>query len=525
MKIDTEILCSFIDGELDEQRAKAVRAALETDQELRREYEGLQKTAHLVRSLPRVSAPPELAATITAHAERSQLLGPTQQRQSRPSRFRWTLSMAASLLVGASLGILGYHAWPGRVAPAGAPAESVIIAGVEDYEGKDSSDMVLGRESAPSAKPSLGYIAKAKETSERGGEEIAASLPRRPTETPYAGKGGPRIARSGPLKDAPAKSRGAAYVDSTAMADRRSVETEQAQELAGALKAPRKEAAQLEQGARDALAFAGDVPRSGAKSAETSDEAYQAGISVQSALLKRKAVPLERQVLSYNFVNQGMAENLKFEAEPLNVKVVSKDSAKTLQFVQHWALSNSLIDLNEASAKVNFPAYAQVVYQGQPGKNTRAETRNSIFVRTTRRQAQDIDEQLQGQKPTVLSVSVKDEKKLLGALAPESAQQQTEALYQRRGFAYQEEDAEKQTDLQLKSRLAESAHRRRLRTPANGYLYDLSNQAQVISLEDLVTLVVLVEDAPLAVKTKAALPEAEPKSSKSGLPEDNAKPK
>ena len=29
----------------------------------------------------------------------------------------------------------------------------------------------------------------------------------------------------------------------------------------------------------------------------------------------------------------------------------------------------------------------------------------------------------------------------------------------------------------------------------------------------------------LAVKTNAALPEAEPKSNKSGLPEDNAKPK
>ena len=58
MKIDTEILCSFIDGELDEQTAQTVRAALETDQDLRREYESLRKTAQLVQSLPRVPAPP-----------------------------------------------------------------------------------------------------------------------------------------------------------------------------------------------------------------------------------------------------------------------------------------------------------------------------------------------------------------------------------------------------------------------------------------------------------------------------------
>ena len=105
MKIDTEILCSFIDGELDEQAAGEVRAALEADQSLCSEYEGLYKTAQMVRSLPRGPAPPDLAAMITAHSERSQLLGGTEAEPSRPSKFRWTLSMAASLLIGASLGI------------------------------------------------------------------------------------------------------------------------------------------------------------------------------------------------------------------------------------------------------------------------------------------------------------------------------------------------------------------------------------------------------------------------------------
>ncbi|GAG12241.1 unnamed protein product, partial [marine sediment metagenome] len=187
MKIDTEILCSFIDGDLDEQTARNVRAALETDQTLRREYEGLCKTAQLVRSLPRVCAPPELAATITAHAERSQLLGPTEPSQSRPSRLRWTLSMAASLLIGASLGILGYRAWPARVAPAREPAQPVIIARAERFAPEDSPEMVLARKAAPSATLGLDYRADAKEPSERAGEELVAGMPIRASKTGYAG--------------------------------------------------------------------------------------------------------------------------------------------------------------------------------------------------------------------------------------------------------------------------------------------------------------------------------------------------
>ena len=232
MKIDSEILCSFIDGELDEQKAQAVRAALETDQTLRREYEGLQKTAQLVRSLPRVSAPPELAATITAHAERSQLLGPTQQSQSRASRFRWTLSMAASLLVGASLGILGYRAWPSLVAPSLAPAESAIVTGADDYEAKDSSGIVLAPKAAPSAKLGLDYRADAGEPSEQAGEETAAGLPIHSAKTGRSAKGGVRISRSGPATGSPSKSFRGGFGESAdqIVTNGRSVETEQLQE-------------------------------------------------------------------------------------------------------------------------------------------------------------------------------------------------------------------------------------------------------------------------------------------------------
>ena len=524
MKIDTEILCSFIDGQLDEPSAQAVQAAIQTDQDLRREYEDLLKTAQLVRSLPQVSAPPDLSATITAHAERNQLLGPSDYPQSRPSKFRWTLSMAASLLVGVSLGILGYRTWPEQFAPSRAPSESAIVAEATDYEHKDQTEMVLARKPGPSVKLGWDYRANEKQTSDldgpaiagKAGEELEVGSPIR--SKARSSKGAAPIARSGPSNSPPVRSRGAYTPGADAIViNNRPPGAEQVQDqIADALGTRSEESAQVEQGARDALAFTGDVSESRAKSAVPGEEPRAAGITVQNALEKKKTVPLGYQVLSNNYVNQSMAKDLKFEAEPLNVKVVSNDSAKTLQFVQQWAQYNYLIDLNQASRKSNFPAFSQVVYQGKPGTNTDTKTQNGIFVRTTRSQARQIVNQLQQQKPLVVSVSVKDEKKLLPRLAAQQPQQQILAL--RQAGPLSEEDADKEAYLQIEDGRAGVARQQHLKKPANEYLYSLTNQVQVRSLDDLVTLVFLVEDAPPAVKTKAALP-ATPES-----PESNTKP-
>ena len=109
MKIDTEILCSFIDGELDVATAAAVRTALAADESLRQEYEDLRKTAELVRGLPKVSAPGELLEAVMANAEREQLLGMPGPAPRRRTGLYWGLSIAASLMIGAALGVLGYH--------------------------------------------------------------------------------------------------------------------------------------------------------------------------------------------------------------------------------------------------------------------------------------------------------------------------------------------------------------------------------------------------------------------------------
>lgn len=499
MKIDTEILCSFIDGELDEQKAEVVRAALETDQTLRHEYEGLRKTAKLVRSLPRVPAPPELASMITAHSERNQLLGGTEPGPSRPSKFRWTMSMAASLLIGASLGILGYRNWPGPVAPTSEVSESVVM--VDEYKAKDSPMVVLAPSSktALSSKRGLNYEAKAKQDLGRSDGEIVADL----------------SIRDGSLTGAASKPRGGAYIagGEELVTNERPLEAEQVQdELASATGIGGKEAIRAETAKKlESLGYVGDVSKSDGKSVEPNKDTRANEIGEQDTLAKKKSVPLEHQVLSNNYVNQSMAENLKFEAEPLNVKVVSQDSAKTLGFVQRWAQSNFLIDLNRASRESNFPAYSQVVYQGAPGKNTGAQIKNSIFVRTTRRQAQDIVGELQRQKPTVLSVAVKDEKHQLGDFANQRAQQQTLALGKPRELLG--EDTKQKEELELKRELSQTAQQRLLKKSPNEYLYALSNQAQVVSLDDLVTVVVLVEDAPVAppAVSEPSLPESQTK--------------
>jgi len=409
MKIDTEILCGFIDGELDAQTAATVRAALKTDAGLRQEYEDLRRTVELVRGLPRVSAPPELAQTITAHAERDQLLGRTPPRPTTDqSRLYWGLSVAAGLLIGVAVGILGYHVWTGHGVRSPESAGSALVMKSED---RDLSELARAKKAPPPTQPGPSVALKNQGTfREESGEGFVAEAK---SYTP--------IARSWPQK--------------------------------GELR-----------------------PAEGQK------------------------LPLEKQVILNNFVNQDMAANLKFEVEPFKVKVVSNDATKTLQYVQQWAASNSLIDLNKAPARMNFPVYTQVVYQGQPGANIAPTNENGVLLRTTRSQARQIVSELQQQKPLVVSVSVKDEKNSLGLDVPG----QQLAMAKAEPTLAKPPANEELRGQQAKPSAAPSAKSR------SDYLFQITNQTQVQSLDDLVTLVVLVEDARHPVTTPPSSSTAKP---------------
>ena len=472
MKIDTEILCGFIDGELDAATAAAVRAALDTDENLRQEYEDLRKTAELVRGLPKVSAPPELLQGITANAEREQLLGSASPTPARRAGLYWGLSVAASLLIGVGLGVLGYHELRNEPEPGDGHIPVMLV--------KHEPDEELMREKTDLSVTVDERIASVSKTG------------REPTEV--YGKGGMRIPRSGPESRLPAKSSRGAGENEAALKGN----------LAGS--AMTKETVRAEQYQQE-LRYAD-------KDAQAQD------VEMRVAAQANQSIPLEPQVRANNFVNQNMAVNLDFEAEPLNVKVVSNDTAKTLQYVQQWAASNSLIDLNKASPEVNFPVYTQVVYQGQPGANIAPTNENGILVRTTRGQARQIVTELQNQRPLVVSVAVTDKKNTLGLDGEKLEEEgpgpasgvQFGAVQRQEGLAEQQvaqaagTETPDQLNLASQSRQIASVPLVPATEPetARYYFSQITNQMQIYSLEDLVTLVVMVTDARSSQTTTPA---------------------
>ena len=504
MKIDTEILCSYIDGELDSASAAAVRAALETDDNLRREYDDLRKTAELVRALPKVSAPPEILAGITANAEREQLLGITGPSPKRRTGLYWGLSVAASLLIGVGLGALGYHGLQSGEPGFGGGSIPIMIA-------KDNSGTVLrSRELDVPAVSTDGLASLGKSV---------------PTGILYRGKGGPRISRSGPPSGVSAKSGRMPGEGEIAVRGRPANATMK-------VGMPGAEQDQQQLALAEEEAFADDL---------------EMRVNAKGAL----PIPLGAQMVANNFVNQDMAVNLRFEAEPLNVNVVSNDTKKTLRYVQKWAVSNSLVDLNKASPEMNFPVYTQVVYQGKPGSNIAAVNQNGILLRTTRHQARQIVAELQSQKPLVVSVAVKDKKNTLGLDAKQLDERETglavgstfgvdqkqEVLAEQQAADVAAASAPVQAGVAMKSQLGDRSDiageavagrqssqiattpplAANVPLPAGGeragaeyYFSQINNQMQFSSLEDLVTLVVMVTDArvPQITSPPAGVPGA-----------------
>ncbi|NIA08125.1 MAG: hypothetical protein GWP14_10920 [Actinobacteria bacterium] len=482
MKIDTEILCSFIDGELDAATATAVRTALDTDENLRQEYEDLRKTAALVRSLPKVSAPPELLQGITANAEREQLLGRTTPASTGRSGLYWGLSVAASLLIGAAVGVLGYH---------GLRSESKIGGG--------PTPLVMNESGNTSARDE-------RSTAKAGGDEIASLNKTSRGVTIAQGKGDMRIPRSGPQPGLSSSSVRTAGEDENRLRG----------QLAGTGMADRVasvEELQQQPGPTESFQDNRSLETKGPLPGDNTQVHYRAKVARQ--------IPLESQVRANNFINRDMAVNLEFAAEPIKVKVVSQDSTKTLQYIQKWASNNLLVNLTYAPAKMNFPVYTQVIYQGLPNDN-------AVLVRTTRSQARQIIAELQQQKPLVVSVSVKDEKNSLGFDARHRAeadkaetpvpdkQPVTEALQTKRAPEAEKKDVAADVD---SSTGFSGRQLDRLRYPTAkprpDYLLQITNQAQVQSLDELVTLVILVEDAKPAEQNQTQTGRAVPESTES----------
>ncbi len=94
-------LSAMLDGELSPERADELRRRIETDPEVAREYESLQRTIDVVRGLPRASAPADLRARLA-----SSLLDERATTSPLPKILSWRpLALAASALVAVGLGL------------------------------------------------------------------------------------------------------------------------------------------------------------------------------------------------------------------------------------------------------------------------------------------------------------------------------------------------------------------------------------------------------------------------------------
>ncbi len=109
-------LCAFLEGDLDEQGRAEIEKHLDTHPAHRALLEELNRTKVMLLSLPRESAPADLAETLQGHLERSVLLDGvgTDHLETTLKINRWPqlMSVAAVVLLALGLGVLVYVVLP-----------------------------------------------------------------------------------------------------------------------------------------------------------------------------------------------------------------------------------------------------------------------------------------------------------------------------------------------------------------------------------------------------------------------------
>ncbi len=101
-----EMLCAYLDDELSADQRIAVEARLESDPTARAQLDALSIAVGAVRELPRGSAPSSIIESVSAHAERAELLGKPEESvtlaRHKRGPFRSTMALAAMLMVAVS---------------------------------------------------------------------------------------------------------------------------------------------------------------------------------------------------------------------------------------------------------------------------------------------------------------------------------------------------------------------------------------------------------------------------------------
>lgn len=105
-----ENLSAYLDGELSDQQARRVDAALADDDALQAELDELRRTRQLVAQLPRQHAPDDFVQQVLAEVERNRLMtgGEPAAETATPRRYGWVryVASAAVVLIVASVALV-----------------------------------------------------------------------------------------------------------------------------------------------------------------------------------------------------------------------------------------------------------------------------------------------------------------------------------------------------------------------------------------------------------------------------------
>ncbi|MFW6066130.1 MAG: anti-sigma factor family protein, partial [Planctomycetota bacterium] len=103
-----EQLSAYLDGELSDEEARCVEAALKSDSELQAELDELRRVREMVGSLSSSQAPEGFVERVMARAERERLMAGDDSQSHRGGPLRWArlLATAAVLLVAAGAGLV-----------------------------------------------------------------------------------------------------------------------------------------------------------------------------------------------------------------------------------------------------------------------------------------------------------------------------------------------------------------------------------------------------------------------------------
>ncbi|MFP3938521.1 MAG: anti-sigma factor family protein [Phycisphaerae bacterium] len=180
-----EQLSAYLDGELSDEEARRVEAALKSDSELQAELDELRRVREMVGSLPSSQAPEGFVERVMARAERERLMSGDDSQSHRGGPLRWArlLATAAVLLVAAGAGLVLISSLVFTETPGWDNGEGGKVGEIARDRGSDDEKVEESEKRQPAAEGNGGEESFA-ETGGRSRDRSSEPAPRPEPEEP-----------------------------------------------------------------------------------------------------------------------------------------------------------------------------------------------------------------------------------------------------------------------------------------------------------------------------------------------------